>query len=76
MITAPKNPTTEQVLAIILAALEETLGTAHAQTAEACGYINAGNRNAAIGTLIDLDRLLADATALRGTVLALHRRIG
>nr|CAX84076.1 conserved uncharacterized protein [uncultured bacterium] len=71
---APKTPAAEQAIASILAALEEMLATAHAQAAEALGYANEGNRNAAIGTIIDLENLLADAAALRGSALALHRR--
>ncbi|WP_096701517.1 hypothetical protein [Magnetospirillum sp. 15-1] len=40
---------------------------------EATGYVRDGQRNAAIGTIIDLDRMLADAVALHGAALALHR---
>lgn len=40
---------------------------------EATGYVRDGQRNAAIGTIIDLDRMLADATAPHGAALALHR---
>ena len=41
---------------------------------EGCGYMDDGNRNAAIGSIIDLDRLLGDAKALHEASLALHRQ--
>lgn len=68
------NGTTEKAIAANLGALTEMLRKALADAEEAMGYVAQGNRNAAIGTICDLDRLLADATALHGAALALHRR--
>ena len=53
-----------------LAALLRDMTT---RMAEATGYVRDGQRNAAIGTIIDLDRMLADAAPLHGAALALHR---
>ncbi len=71
-----KTTAGEQAIATILAALEETLGTAHALATEAAGYMDAGNRNAAVGTILGLQQLLTDAQAIQTTAIALHRRIG
>ena len=68
------NATTEQAIAANLGALTEMLRKALTDTEEAMGFVAEGNRNAAIGTICELDRLLADATALHGAALALHRR--
>jgi len=57
-----------------LRALSDLLAQAASDAQEAVGYAEANERNTAIGTIIDLDRLLADATALHGAALALHRR--
>ena len=65
---------TEKAIAANLGALTEMLRKALADAEEAMGYVAAGNRNAAIGTICELDRLLTDATALHGAALALHRR--
>ena len=64
---------TEKAIAANLGALAEMLRKACADAEEAMGYIAEGNRNAAIGTIVDLGRLLADATALHGAAMALHR---
>lgn len=66
--------TTEKAIAANLGALTEMLRKALADAEEAMGYVAQRNRNAAIGTIVDLDRLLADAAALQGAALALHRR--
>lgn len=68
------NEPTEKAIAANLGALTEMLRKALTDTEEAMGFVAEGNRNAAIGTICELDRLLADATALHGAALALHRR--
>ena len=65
---------TEKAIAANLGALTEMLRKALTDAEEAMGFVAEGNRNAAIGTICELDRLLADATALHGAALALHRR--
>ncbi|MEO5376104.1 MAG: hypothetical protein H7840_17940 [Alphaproteobacteria bacterium] len=65
---------TRLAIAATITALEEMLQTAHAQAAEAVGYIEDGNRNAAIGTILGLEQFLADAQALQTAAIALHRR--
>lgn len=57
-----------------LGALADLLGRAANEAREARDYAEANERNTAIGTILDLDRLLADATALHGAAIALHRR--
>ncbi len=57
-----------------LAALADLLGRAANDAREALGHAERNERNTAIGTIVDLDRLLADAVALHGAAMALHRR--
>lgn len=57
-----------------LSALAELLGRAANDAGEAVGYAEANERNKAIGTIVGLDRVLADAVALHGAAIALHRR--
>lgn len=57
-----------------LGALAELLADAANGAREARGHADAGERNIAIGAIVDLDRLLADAIALHGATVALHRR--
>lgn len=68
----------EDVVATAIAAdieaLADLLREMTARVEEARGYTKTGQRNAAIGTVLDLGPMLADATALHGAVLALHRR--
>lgn len=66
--------TTDTAIAATLASLRELLQAALARAGEAQGYMGQGDRNAAIGTVMDLDRLLADAAALHRAALTLHRR--
>ena len=56
-------------------ALAELLKQAAQDASEALKYLHANQRNTAIGTILDLDQLLADATALHGAAIALHRRV-
>lgn len=55
-------------------ALGDLLREMTARAEEACGYLKTGQRNAAVGTILDLGGMLTDATSLHGAVLALHRR--
>lgn len=65
---------TEKAIAANLEAMRLMLRTALAAADAAAEFMAKGDRNAAIGTVIDLDRVLADATALHGASIALHRR--
>jgi hypothetical protein len=57
-----------------LAALADLLSHAANDAREALGHAKKNKRNTAIGTIVDLDQLLADAVALHGATMALHRR--
>jgi hypothetical protein len=57
-----------------LAALADLLGRAANDAREALSHAEKSERNSAIGTIVDLDQLLADAVALHGAAMALHRR--
>ena len=63
----------ETAIAANIDALAALLRDITSRMDEATGYVRDGQRNAAIGTIIDLDRMLADAVALHGAALALHR---
>ncbi len=63
----------ETAIAANIDALAALIGDMAVRMEEASGYVRDGQRNAAIGTIIDLDRMLADAAALHGAALALHR---
>ena len=63
----------ETAIAAIIDALAALLRDITSRMDEATGYVRDGQRNAAIGTIIDLDRMLGDAAALHGAALALHR---
>jgi hypothetical protein len=56
------------------AAIKANLGALAELLADAANHADAGERNIAIGAIVDLDRLLADAIALHGATIALHRR--
>jgi hypothetical protein len=64
----------DPAIAANLTALRALLEAAAARAAEAGGYMEAANRNAAIGTLLGLEDLLAEASGLQRAILALHRR--
>jgi hypothetical protein len=55
-------------------ALNWLVGEAAARTAEAHDYLRRGDRNAGIGTILDVDVMLTDAIALYRAAIALHRR--
>lgn len=57
-----------------LAALADLLGRAANDAREALSHAEKNERNTAIGTIVDLDQFLADAVALHGAAIALHRR--
>lgn len=64
----------DPAIAANLTALRALLEEAAARTVEASGSMEAANRNAAIGSLIGLEDLLAEASGLQRAILALHRR--
>ncbi|HZP21443.1 MAG TPA: hypothetical protein VFB16_14705 [Bauldia sp.] len=66
--------TAESAIGAMIGALSDLLERALAETREAITYIEGGNRNAAIGTIADLDQVLADALALQGAARAVHRQ--
>jgi hypothetical protein len=71
------EPTTRALEAAIranLGVLAELLADAASSARDARAHADAGDRNTAIGTIVDLDRSLADAIALHGATVALHRR--
>ena len=57
-----------------LGALADLLTCAAKAAGDARDHAHAAERNTAIGAIVDLDRLLADAIALHGAAIALHRR--
>jgi hypothetical protein len=65
--------TKTDTIAVNLTALADTLDQAHAAAQAAAEAIAKGERNLAIGNLLDLEWLLPDAHALNGAVMALHR---
>jgi hypothetical protein len=69
-----QNPVINNAIQANMNAMRDMLEKAAALAQEGCGYMDDGNRNAAIGSIIDLDRLLGDAKALHEASLALHRQ--
>jgi hypothetical protein len=65
---------TDTVIGANIEAMAALLRDMIARTDEATGYLKNGQRNAAIGTIIDFGTMLAEASALHGAALALHRR--
>jgi hypothetical protein len=60
-------------IAANLKALQALLTVAASRSAEAHQLIQSGECNGAIGTVLQLDRILDDAKALYGAAIALHR---
>lgn len=60
-------------IAANLKALHALLAVAATRSAEAHQLINSGECNGAIGTVLELDRILDDAKALHAAAIALHR---
>lgn len=69
-----QNPIINNAIQANMNAMRDMLEKAATLAQEGCGYMDGGNRNAAIGSIIDLDRLLGDAKALHEASLALHRQ--
>ena len=63
-----------QAITSNLAALNDVLQVAARRAAEGLTYAQQGEQNMAIGSTFDLDDLLAQATALFGAAMALHRK--
>lgn len=63
-----------QAITSNLAALNDVLQVAARRAAEGLAYAQQGEQNMAIGSTFDLDDLLAQATALFGAAMALHRK--
>lgn len=70
----PNDTAIEAAINANLGALAELLADAANGAQEARSHADAGERNIAIGAIVDLDRLLTDAIALHGATVALHRR--
>lgn len=68
------NDTIDRAIAVNIETLGALIDAMAACADEALGYVRSGRRNAAIGTIIDIGGMLADATALHAAALALHRR--
>lgn len=60
-------------IAANLKALHALLTVAATRSGEAHQLIRSGECNGAIGTVLELDRILDDAKALYGAAIALHR---
>ena len=56
-------------------AFAQLVAEASTTAAQALRHADAGDRNTAIGTLADIDRLLEDATAMRMAAIALHTHL-
>ena len=69
-----QNPVINNAIQANMNAMRDMLEKAATLAQEGCGYMDDGNRNAAIGSIIDLDRPLGDAKALFEASLALHRQ--
>ena len=69
-----QNPIINNAIQANMNAMRDMLEKAATLAQEGCGYMDDGNRNAAIGSIIDLDRLLGDAKALHEASLTLHRQ--
>ncbi len=62
-----------KAIAANLAALDRLLLDASSRSAEARELIERGECDGAIGTVLDMDRVLDDAKALYGAAIVLHR---
>lgn len=63
-----------QAITANLAAMNDVLQVAAIRAADGLKYAQEGEQNMAIGSIFDLDDLLAQATALFGAAIALHRK--
>lgn len=64
------NATVETLLVALDAIIQDAAGCSR----EALALIRQGNRNGAIGAILELDRSVEDAAALYRAALTLHRR--
>ncbi len=64
---------TETAIEATLAALAESLQKAATQAAEAAEAMRGGKQNLAIGTALDLEKLLPEANALYTAAVTMHR---
>jgi len=71
--TIPRNTIVTNAITANLAALSHRLARAAHLAEEAHAAITEGQQNQAIGTIMDLELLLAEAKALFEAALALHR---
>ena len=69
-----KRDTAIPAIAANIEALNLLVHEAAARTAEAHEHLRCGNRNGAIGTILDIDVMLTDAIALYRAAVTLHRR--
>ena len=67
------SPELVQAIGVQLTCLTTLLGDAVERLTEAQGYLDTGELNASIGTILDLEERLADAGALHRGILVLHR---
>lgn len=73
--TTRQNPNIAlQAITANMAALNDVLQVAAPRAAEGLKYAQEGEQNMAIGSTLDLEDLLAQATALYGAAMALHRK--
>lgn len=72
MTTEPKT-IIQSAIAANLAALSQRLTEAAALAEQAHTAMTQGEQNQAIGTILDLDRLLPETQALYAAAVALHR---
>jgi hypothetical protein len=70
------NKATVAAIATNLTTLRTILDDAAICAAEADGFMAAGDRNAAVGSILMLEQSLADVGALHRAILLLHRRAG
>lgn len=67
---------TAAALTANMAALAELLADAAKVAAEAAEAMATGNRNLAVGTLLQIEQTVPDAKAIMDATLALHRVAG
>ena len=67
------SDTRNTAIAANIEALASILSAAFGTATQAREYMTVGQRNAAMGTIIDVERQLADAGAVVRAAIALHR---
>ena len=71
--TATPNPIIQNAIAANLSALDQRLFDASHYSKQAIEAMAKGHQNMAIGTILELERILPEALALFNAVMALHR---